>query len=192
MDPQLAFSCFIPVRWGDMDAFGHVNNTLYCRYFEEARFQWIHHKGLSLDDDSYPLLVTIGCTFLRPVFYPDTLRIDIFISEPGRSSFMATYKVYTSADPHKPITRRRTHPFHPPDGRSSPDVSDIITTGFPRSRAHRIASSASRSAHPGTATTSTPAASRIIRSRIRNSLFVSAPAGPPGFTTRSPNRSGDS
>jgi len=93
------FSCSIPVRWGDMDAYGHVNNTLYFRYFEEARFMWMLDKGIALKADTHPVVVTIGCTFLRPLFHPDTLRIDMFISEPGRSSFMVTYKVYTATQP---------------------------------------------------------------------------------------------
>jgi acyl-CoA thioester hydrolase len=96
------YSCEIPIRWGDMDAFGHVNNTLYFRYFEEARFKWMLEKGIPMDGDSHPVVVTIGCTFFRPLFHPDTLRIDIDIAEPGRSSFMATYKVYSSQDPVNP------------------------------------------------------------------------------------------
>lgn len=94
---QPFFSCDIPVRWGDMDAYGHVNNTLYFRYFEEARFQWMLDKGIPLKSDTHPVVVTIGCTFLRPIFHPETLRIDVFISEPGRSSFMVKYKVYTAS-----------------------------------------------------------------------------------------------
>lgn len=98
------YSLHIPVRWGDMDAFGHVNNTLYFRYFEETRFQWMLDKNVPIKSDSYPVVVTIGATFFRPVFHPDTLRIDVFISEPGRSSFMATYKVYTSGDLENPCS----------------------------------------------------------------------------------------
>ncbi|ACE83093.1 acyl-CoA thioesterase [Cellvibrio japonicus] len=93
------FSCAMPVRWGDMDAYGHVNNTLYFRYFEEARFQWMLKEGMPLKSDTHPVVVTIGCTFLRPLFYPEDLRIDLHIAEPGRSSFMIYYKVYTAAQP---------------------------------------------------------------------------------------------
>ncbi|MBE8718982.1 acyl-CoA thioesterase [Cellvibrio polysaccharolyticus] len=96
------FSCAIPVRWGDMDAFGHVNNTLYLRYIEEARFLWMQSKGIPIGGDSYPVVVTIGCTFLRPVFYPDTLRIDCYISEPGRSSFIIDYRIFSESDPLNP------------------------------------------------------------------------------------------
>lgn len=99
---QPFFSCDIPVRWGDMDAYGHVNNTLYFRYFEEARFLWMLDKGVPLKADTHPVVVTIGCTFLRPIFHPETLRIDVFISEPGRSSFMVKYKVYTASQPAAP------------------------------------------------------------------------------------------
>jgi acyl-CoA thioester hydrolase len=99
---QPVFSCEIPVRWGDMDAYGHVNNTLYFRYFEEARFLWMVEKGIPLKGDNHPVVVTIGCTFLRPIYYPETLRIDLYISEPGRSSFMVTYKVYSASQPETP------------------------------------------------------------------------------------------
>jgi acyl-CoA thioester hydrolase len=96
------FSCEIPVRWGDMDAFGHVNNTIYFRYIEEARFQWMLAAGIPIGGDNYPVVVQVGATFLRPVFHPETIRVDCYISQPGRSSFMVDYKLYTSADPHNP------------------------------------------------------------------------------------------
>lgn len=99
---QANFSCQIPLRWGDMDAFGHVNNTLYLRYCEEARFQWLAHAGIEVTHDSYPVVITIACTFLRPVYYPDTLRVDCFAAEPGRTSFMAYYNLYTASEPDTP------------------------------------------------------------------------------------------
>ena len=40
--PSPTFQCLIPVRWGDLDAFNHVNNASYLRYVEEARLQWLH------------------------------------------------------------------------------------------------------------------------------------------------------
>lgn len=96
------FSCEIPLRWGDMDAFGHVNNTLYLRYCEEARFQWLTDAGIEVDENSYPVVVTVSCTFKRPVFYPENIRVDCYAAEPGNSSFMAYYRLYTSAEPSDP------------------------------------------------------------------------------------------
>lgn len=107
MIPQLLkpfYTCEIPIRWGDMDAFGHVNNTLYFRYFEEARFLWMLDQKMPMNLDSHPVVVTIGCAFLRPLFHPDNLRIEIYIDEPGRSSFMCYYRVYSSQDSLNPTT----------------------------------------------------------------------------------------
>ena len=126
------YSCEIPVRWGDMDAYGHVNNTLYFRYFEEARFQWMLEKGLPLKSDTHPVVVTIGCTFLRPIFHPETLRIDVFLSEPGRSSFMVTYKVYTLSQPETPAAEGYSKVVwvSSADGKSVP-LPDLVRAWFP-------------------------------------------------------------
>lgn len=105
MPAKSAFSsCTIPVRWGDMDAYGHVNNTVYFRYFEEARVQLIEKL---LDNERIavvqfrPVVVTASCTFLRPVHYPDTVRVDCFLSQPGRSSFMVHYAVFAESAPEQ-------------------------------------------------------------------------------------------
>ena len=43
---QFVHSMRIPIRWGDMDAMGHVNNTVYFRYIESARIAWLEQAGL--------------------------------------------------------------------------------------------------------------------------------------------------
>ena len=128
---QPFFSCDIPVRWGDMDAYGHVNNTPYFRYFEEARFMWMLEKGIPLKSDTHPVVVTIGCTFLRPIFHPETLRIDVFISEPGRSSFMVKYRVYTASQPETPAAEGYSKVVwvSSVDGRSVP-LPDLVRGWF--------------------------------------------------------------
>lgn len=96
------FSFDIPMRWGDMDALGHLNNTLYLRYCEEARFQWLSRAGIQMSADSYPVVVTVGCTFQRPVVYPATVHLDCYAAEPGRSSFVAYFKLYTTDNLEEP------------------------------------------------------------------------------------------
>jgi acyl-CoA thioester hydrolase len=125
------FFCEIPVRWGDMDAYGHVNNTLYFRYFEEARFQWMLEKGLPIKSDTHPVVVTIGCTFMRPIYHPDVLRIEVFLSEPGRSSFMVKYLVYTSSQPETPAAEGYSKVVwvSASDGKSVP-LPDQVRTWF--------------------------------------------------------------
>ena len=66
------------VHWGDMDAFQHVNNKIYFRYFEDVRLAYLQKIG-SLDymkvHNSGPVLASTSCNFRAPVFYPDTLHI---------------------------------------------------------------------------------------------------------------------
>ena len=68
----------LPVQWGDMDAFQHVNNTRFFRFFESARIHYF--KALGLDSlltcaAVGPILAKTGCTFIAPLTYPDTLRV---------------------------------------------------------------------------------------------------------------------
>ncbi|MDE2566900.1 MAG: acyl-CoA thioesterase, partial [Burkholderiales bacterium] len=44
-EKKLVYECVVPLRWGDMDAMGHVNNTLYFRYLEIARLDWLFQVG---------------------------------------------------------------------------------------------------------------------------------------------------
>ncbi|RTE67222.1 acyl-CoA thioesterase [Amphritea opalescens] len=92
--------CQIAVRWGDMDAYGHVNNALYMRYLEEARVQLLAALGASVDGNGIdPVVINVGCTFLRPIIYPATVNINIFVGEIGRSSFMTWYELSTTDEP---------------------------------------------------------------------------------------------
>jgi acyl-CoA thioester hydrolase len=78
----------IPVRWGDMDAMGHVNNTIYFRYFEIARLDWIFKAGVSMDlKGQGPLIVNAWCNFIRQLQFPGDALVRQYVSNPGRSSF---------------------------------------------------------------------------------------------------------
>ena len=46
---RLVHESIIPIRWGDMDAYRHINNTIYFRYMEQARIEWIAAMGYSMD-----------------------------------------------------------------------------------------------------------------------------------------------
>lgn len=96
----LLHSCQVPVRWGDMDAYGHVNNALYMRYLEEARVQLLANIGAAMDGNGIdPVVINVGCTFLRPVNYPATMIIKSYVGEIGRSSFMVHYELATTDAP---------------------------------------------------------------------------------------------
>ena len=84
----------IPIRWGDMDAYGHVNNTLYFRYMEIARIEWLEAAGYGLDPDGEgPVIVNASCTFLVPMTYPGIVDCRMFCGTPGRSSVPTFYEL---------------------------------------------------------------------------------------------------
>lgn len=91
----LLHTCRIPVRWGDMDAYGHVNNTIYFRYCEQARVEWLEADGfmVSTDQPDGPVIINAACTFMIPVTYPATVIVRLYAGAPGRSSLMNWYEI---------------------------------------------------------------------------------------------------
>jgi acyl-CoA thioester hydrolase len=80
----------VPVQWGDQDAFGHVNNTIFLRWFESARIAYFERVGileLHEAEDLGPILASISCDYRRPVTYPDTVLVGARVTRIGRSSF---------------------------------------------------------------------------------------------------------
>lgn len=80
------YRCAMPIRWGDLDALNHVNNTVYFRYFEEARVQLFRQAGLNIADDKAVLLVHASCDFIKPIVYPATIVVQLVLSHIGRTS----------------------------------------------------------------------------------------------------------
>jgi len=85
----------VPVRWGDLDAAGHVNNSRFFTYFEEARVSWLEAtlEG-PLFAESGPVLAHAGCDFKQPLTYPATLAIDVYATPPGQSSLKTVYDTH--------------------------------------------------------------------------------------------------
>lgn len=82
------------IEWGDMDALGHVNNTRYFDYFQEARVEWLASMQMDMLQREGPVLIHTGCTYLKPVVYPATLTLNCSLHSPGRSSFMIDYDLF--------------------------------------------------------------------------------------------------
>jgi acyl-CoA thioester hydrolase len=85
----------IPVAWGDMDAMGHVNNTVYFRYFETARIACFDELGLGDIGGSGgvgPILHSASCRFRIPLTYPDTVTVGARIGEVGEDRFAMLYR----------------------------------------------------------------------------------------------------
>lgn len=88
----LVHQCLIPIRWGDMDAVGHVNNTNYIRYLEIARTEWMMAMRDRFSDEGYPaktgaVIVNVFCNFYLPLKFPGNVLAKLYVSDLGRSTF---------------------------------------------------------------------------------------------------------
>ncbi|MHB1947648.1 MAG: acyl-CoA thioesterase [Gammaproteobacteria bacterium] len=92
---KLVYENAIPVRWYDMDAFAHVNTSVYFTYFEQTRISWFIEIAPShyRTHDTGPVVVNASCTFLKPIVYPEIILVKLFIAPPGRSSFETFYEI---------------------------------------------------------------------------------------------------
>ena len=90
----------LPVQWGDQDAFGHVNNTVFFRWFESARIAYLERLGIGDKNSATglgPILAAIGCDYRRQVKYPDHVLIGSRIIRIGRTSMTMEHKVWSTA-----------------------------------------------------------------------------------------------
>jgi acyl-CoA thioester hydrolase len=87
-----------PVQWGDQDAFGHVNNVVYFRWFESARIHYFRQLNLEQKRPKGigPILASIKCDYKRQLTYPDTLFISATITEIGRTSLKMSHVIYSA------------------------------------------------------------------------------------------------
>ena len=98
-DKKLVYIARIPMRWGDMDAMGHVNNTNYFRYLEQARIEWYTELGGIREQGVMDVVVVSAhCTFFRPLTFPGTVEVRTYASSPGRSSFEITQEIRRTDD----------------------------------------------------------------------------------------------
>ena len=85
---KLVHEMVIPIRWGDMDAMGHVNNTVYFRYLETVRIDWFRSIGCEPQPQGEgPVIVNAFCNFYRQLKYPGDILARMYVSDPGRTTF---------------------------------------------------------------------------------------------------------
>lgn len=86
----------LPVVWGEMDAFQHVNNTVYFRYFETARlalFMKIGFEEHMKKTGEGPILASTSCRFKRPLTYPDKVSVGTRVINIEKDRFTMLYRV---------------------------------------------------------------------------------------------------
>lgn len=93
---KLPIEVVIPVQWGDLDALGHVNNTLFFRWFESARIAYFDAIGLTHMGSELavgPILAHTSCDFLAPVHFPATIHARVGVTKVGRTSMHMTHEL---------------------------------------------------------------------------------------------------
>lgn len=84
----------IPVAWGDMDAYSHVNNTVFLKWCESARIAFFQTIGLERCREATgigAILASIQCRYKAPVTYPDTITVNISLLRLSPSDFELSY-----------------------------------------------------------------------------------------------------
>lgn len=100
MSDTLVFQMVIPIRWGDMDAMGHVNNTIYFRYMEQARISWFDAMGFNPNPlGQGPVIVNASCSFIKQFEYPGDVLVKHYLGAIGRSSFDTRVVMTRTDDP---------------------------------------------------------------------------------------------
>lgn len=85
---KLVYTSNFSVKWGDMDAMGHVNNSMYFKYMEHGRVDWFRDIGfLLLDNGQGPVIANAFCNFKRQLKYPDYVLLKMYVSDAARATF---------------------------------------------------------------------------------------------------------
>lgn len=87
----------IKVRWSDLDALGHVNNSRFFTFFEQARVEWLEQTGWGGDAIAgNPVVVTASCHFKKAIGYPETVEVSLYAGPLGNSSIPTFYEIRTA------------------------------------------------------------------------------------------------
>ena len=123
MSTPWAIETTIRVAWGDMDAFAHVNNAVYLRWFETARIEWLALVDFPENETSGPMLKTASVVYDAQVQYPDTVTVRVRAETPGRSSVKLVYEIESLAG-KRIVATGETLVVLVENGKSTPIPSD--------------------------------------------------------------------
>lgn len=98
-DAAPLFVAALAVRWRDLDAFNHVNNSNYLTYLEEARLQWLSHvPGPWFDEHAMPVMAASLLNYRRPIEWPAQLHAELFCERLGNTSMTIAHRLVDATD----------------------------------------------------------------------------------------------
>ncbi|MFL6592544.1 MAG: acyl-CoA thioesterase [Luteimonas sp.] len=84
----------LSVRWRDLDAFNHVNNSKFLSYLEEARLRWMMTlPGKWIDDNVAPVVAAAHVNYRRPIGWPGEILIELFVERLGKTSVTIGHRI---------------------------------------------------------------------------------------------------
>lgn len=84
----------VEVRWRDLDAFNHVNNSNFLTYLEEARIRWFASwEGEWVTETTAPLLAAVQLNYRQPIPYPADVAVELFTERLGTSSVTIGHRI---------------------------------------------------------------------------------------------------
>ncbi|WP_066384193.1 acyl-CoA thioesterase [Neobacillus mesonae] len=84
----------LTVRFGETDALGHINNTSYFIYLEEARIRFLEALGYGADAKNWNfILASAKCDFVSQGYFNQKLGIKTFVSKIGTKSFQLEHDI---------------------------------------------------------------------------------------------------
>ena len=88
----------ISIRWRDLDAFNHVNNSNFLTYLEEARIRWFEtFGGQWVDDAIAPLLAAVQLNYRAPIDYPSSIVVELFAQRIGTTSLTVGHRIRSAS-----------------------------------------------------------------------------------------------
>jgi acyl-CoA thioester hydrolase len=92
--PRLLAAVPISVRWRDLDAFNHVNNSTFLTYLEEARLVWLAQiRGPWFSETYMPVLAATEVNYRLPINWPGQLVVELYCERLGRSSLTVSHRI---------------------------------------------------------------------------------------------------
>ncbi len=97
-DTPPLFVAHIVVRWRDLDAFNHVNNSTYLTYLEESRLQFMRTLSDWYSPTAMPVLAAARLDYRAPIIWPATLAVHLHCTRLGNTSITLGHRIVAADD----------------------------------------------------------------------------------------------
>jgi acyl-CoA thioester hydrolase len=89
----------LSVRWRDLDAFNHVNNSKFLSYLEEARLRWMMSlPGEWIDENVAPVVAAANINYRRPIAWPNEIVVELFVERLGNTSLTIGHRILDASN----------------------------------------------------------------------------------------------